>query len=169
MMPEGMMMSAISVNRRRLSAVFIALCALIPFLTASGNENLRTVPIQLPSGTIISAEVADTFEGVRTGLMFRESMPSGEGMLLVFHDLDFHVIWMKNCRISLDIIWLSPEYRIVHLEEHVPPCLSDPCPSYRTMQKARYVLEVNAGVIREEGLALGDSLILLEPLADPAP
>jgi len=145
-------------------------CALVPVfilaaaLSASEIENRRTVHLQFPGGTIVTAEIADSLNEVRTGLMFREFLEAGEGMLLVFKSPDFHTIWMKNCRIPLDIIWLSPEFRIVHIEENVPPCLEDPCPSYRTMQKARYVLEVNAGVVRVEGLSLGDDLILLDPL-----
>lgn len=143
-----------------LAPVFI----LSPALSASEIENRRTVHLQFPGGTIVTAEIADTLDSVRTGLMYRDYLEAGEGMLLVFTALDFHTIWMKNCRIPLDIIWLSPEFSIVHMEENVPPCREDPCPSYGTMQKARYVLEVNAGVVRDEGLSLGDSLILLEPL-----
>ena len=55
------------------------------------------------------------------GLMFRPSLPEDRGMLFVFGELDFHGIWMKNCRFPIDIVWLDEERRVVHVGRRCPP------------------------------------------------
>jgi hypothetical protein len=67
---------------------------------------------------------------------------------------------MKNCRVSLDLVWLSEGLTVVHLEKRVPPCRRDPCPSYLPMRKARLVLEVKAGMAEKAGLRVGDPVRL---------
>jgi uncharacterized membrane protein (UPF0127 family) len=92
------------------------------------------------------------------GLMFRPSLPLDRGLLFVFDDLDFHGIWMKNCRFPIDIVWLDEERRVVHVAEAVPPCKAEPCPVYQPMKKAAYVVEINAGQARREKATLGSRL-----------
>jgi uncharacterized membrane protein (UPF0127 family) len=90
--------------------------------------------------------------------MFRERISGEEGMLFLFPRDGFHSFWMKNCRVSLDLVWLSLDRKVVHIERDLPPCHRDPCPSYLPMQKARYVLEVAAGTAARTGLKVGDSV-----------
>jgi uncharacterized membrane protein (UPF0127 family) len=66
--------------------------------------------------------------------------------------------WMKNTLIPLDIIWLDEQKRIVYVGHDIPPCRADPCPSYPPNAKARYVLEVAAGVAAKHRLKVGDAL-----------
>ena len=99
--------------------------------------------------------------------MFREKITDQEGMVFLFDQLDFHSFWMKNCRVSLDIVWLDELWRVVHLETNLPPCKKDPCPSYAPMQTARYVLEVQGGLAAREGVKVGDHIIFKRPSAQP--
>jgi uncharacterized membrane protein (UPF0127 family) len=85
-------------------------------------------------------------------------LPADRGVLLVFRGSGFHGIWMKNCRFPIDIIWIDEERRVVHVAENVPPCRSDPCPSYEPLRRASYVLEVNAGQARQDGATVGATL-----------
>jgi len=114
------------------------------------------IPIGFPSGRKIQAELAITPEKRARGLMFRESLDADRGMLFVFPEAAFHDFWMKNCRFPIDMIWLSTEKRIVHIERAVPPCQEDPCPTYGPFRKAQYVLEVVADFSLQEELRLGD-------------
>jgi len=118
-------------------------------------QQTRTIAIQLPSGTKITAEVADTPSKRLVGLMFRDQLPHNQGMLFIFENTDFHGIWMKNCRIPLDILWLDQSRKVIHTEENVPPCQFDPCHIYYPLQKALYVLELNTGLIAKEKIRLG--------------
>ena len=122
----------------------------------AAQEKLEETTLGFPSGRQVQAELAVTSDQRARGLMFRDSLDSGRGMLFVFPQSDFHAFWMKNCQFPIDIIWLSPEKKIVHIERAVPPCKEDPCPSYGPMRKAKYVVEVVANFSKEEKLQLGD-------------
>jgi uncharacterized membrane protein (UPF0127 family) len=125
-------------------------------LTASAGP--QVIPLTMPSGKVLQAEVMVKDEDRAMGLMFRPSLPLDRGLLFVFEELDFHGIWMKNCRFPIDIVWLDEERRVVHLAEAVPPCKADPCPVYQPMKKAAYVVEINAGQARREKATLGSRL-----------
>ena len=92
------------------------------------------------------------------GLMFRPSLPRDRVLLFVFGTMDFHGIWMKNCKFPIDIVWLDEQRKVVHVAEAVPPCKADPCPVYQPMQRAAYVVEMNAEQARAEKVALGAAL-----------
>jgi hypothetical protein len=130
------------------------------FLVFSSLEcgKKKFVKIFLPDGFSITAELAISDEERQLGLMFREKLDPDQGMLLVFKDEDFHFIWMKNMKISLDILWLDKEKRIVHIERNVPPCKKPPCASYSSRIPASYVLEIQAGMADKKKLKLYDRL-----------
>ena len=119
---------------------------------------LEETAVRFPSGTTIQAELALTPDQRASGLMFRDSLEANRGMLFVFPEPAFHDFWMKNCRFLIDIIWLSAEKRIVHIERAVPPCKEDPCPTYGSLRKALYVIEVVAEFSSREKLRLGDPI-----------
>jgi uncharacterized protein len=116
------------------------------------------VPLTLPSGKVLQAEVMVKDEDRAMGLMFRPSLPLDRGMIFLFETADFHGIWMKNCRFPIDILWLDEEKRVVHVAESVPPCKADPCPVYNPMRRASYVIELNAGQARKEKAVVGSTV-----------
>jgi len=116
------------------------------------------IPLGLPSGKVLQVEVMVEDPDRAMGLMFRPSLPEDRGMLFIFEALDFHGIWMKNCKFAIDIVWLDEHKRVVHLAEHTPPCKADPCPVYAPLRKAAYVVEIGAGQARGEKVALGSLL-----------
>lgn len=118
----------------------------------------REIPMTLPSGKVLTVEVMVKDEDRAMGLMFRPSLPQERGMLFVFGSLDFHGIWMKNCRFPIDIVWLDEARTVVHVAEAVPPCKTDPCPVYQPLRRAAYVVELNAGQARREKALVGASL-----------
>ena len=113
------------------------------------------IPLQLPSGQQLQVEVMVEDADRALGLMFRSSLPEDRGLLFVFDDVDFHGIWMKNCRFPIDIIWLDEQRRIVHVAEGAPPCRADPCPVFEPLRRASYVLELNAGQAGREEAVVG--------------
>jgi uncharacterized membrane protein (UPF0127 family) len=122
------------------------------------------VPLTLPSGKVLQVEVMVEDEDRALGLMFRPSLPEDRGMLFVFESVDFHGIWMKNCKFPIDILWLDADRRIVHVQEGAPPCpkqLEDRCPVYSPLRKAAYVVELGAGQARREGAIVGGTVSFL--------
>jgi len=127
------------------------------------------VPVTLPDGTVVSAEIADDPREIRIGMMGRQEVPEGEGMLFVFPEPGHRSFWMKNCLVSLDIVWLAgtPEGgRVIHVEASAPPCEKDPCPSYMPGRRAHYVLELGAGRAARHGVVRG-SVVTFEPPPKP--
>lgn len=116
------------------------------------------IQVFFPNGKIITAELAVSDAERARGLMNREIINPDQGMLFVFDNEGVHSMWMKNMLIPLDFLWLDREQRIVHIEENVPPCERDPCPSYASKIPAMYVLELKAGSIKQNGLNLYDKI-----------
>jgi uncharacterized protein len=142
--------------RRRVPLVGLPLGALT--LAAALQAAPAVVPLRLPSGKVLQSEVMVKDEDRAMGLMFRPSLPPDHGMLFVFDATDFHTIWMKNCKFPIDIVWLDDDHRVVDIAPSVPPCKVDPCPVYRPMRRARYVVEMNAGQAQREKVARGAAL-----------
>jgi uncharacterized membrane protein (UPF0127 family) len=116
------------------------------------------IPLTLPSGKEVKAELMVEDQDRAMGLMFRPSLPGDRVLLFVFDFVDFHGIWMKNCRFPIDIVWLDEEHQVVHLVEAAPPCRKEPCPVYQPMRKAAFVVEMNAGQAAGEGIEVGKAV-----------
>ena len=138
----------------------LALCLLLllsfPYYTLAGNDQTPSglIPITLPGGTLIHAELADTPQKRTEGLMYRTHLAPDRGMLFTFSQAQAWVFWMKNTKIPLDLIWINEKKQIVHIEQNVPICTrtDDSCPQYRPNESALYVLELAGG--RAESLKL---------------
>ena len=98
-------------------------------------------------------EVVSTREKMSLGLGGRETLEEDAGMLFVFSEPDFYGIWMKDMLFSIDIIWLDENFKVVHIEENVPP---DSYPEvFSPNEKAKYVFEVVAGTVENSGIFVG--------------
>ena len=139
--------------------------AILSVLLAALPTTAQDVPewavAVFPSGAEFSLEIAASDRERMRGYMFREEVPAEAGMLFLFEATEQHSIWMKNCRVALDIIWLDEEFRVVEIAPRAQPCPADgPCPSMQPMHVSRYVLEVAGGRAAEEKLARGDLVII---------
>lgn len=137
---------------RRLA--LLLLCA----LALSGCADAGQSWVEL-GGKRYSVEIASTEEARARGLMFRDAMAEGHGMIFIHDEQMPQSYWMKNTRIPLDILYFDNDHKLVAQQRNVPPCsLGDSCPSYPSNVPARYVLELNAG--QAERLKLQDGAIL---------
>lgn len=132
-----------------------ALAFLLVLVVRAAAAAPAVIPLTLPSGKVLQVEVMLSDEDRAMGLMFRPSLAPDRGMLFLFETPAFHGIWMKNCKFPIDIVWLDETKRVVHLAEKVPPCKADPCPVYEPLRKATWVVELNAGQARREGVVVG--------------
>ncbi len=103
----------------------------------------------------LDIEIADTDFDIQTGLMYRESMEKHQAMLFVFNDESERYFYMKNTKIPLDIIYLDANKTIVSFQKNTKPMDESSLPSNAP---AKYVLEVNAGLVDIWSLAIGDSI-----------
>lgn len=100
----------------------------------------------------VTAEIADTEDERRRGLMFREELPANHGMLFVFPDEAPRSFWMRNTEIPLSIAYIDADGRIVSMHE-MTPFSEEPVPSRGA---AQYALEVNRGELAANGVQVGD-------------
>lgn len=139
-------------------------CFASPLTAAALITTLNACSVQAsgPSaelkGQRFSLEIVNDDAARARGLMFRDSMPADHGMLFLFDDMRPRVFWMKNTHIPLDILYFDQEYKLVSVQERVPPCRSDPCAQYPSTGPAQYVLELNSGVAGQLGVKPGDKL-----------
>ena len=139
--------------------IFFAACTRQPASPPPPAPAAQNGPrIVLPDGFVVNVEVANTDELRAQGLMFRDHLNPGAGMIFFFESDGVYPFWMKNTLIPLDMIWIDDQKKIVHIAPNVPPCKADPCPSVPAGANAKYVLEVAAGVAARHNLANGQTL-----------
>jgi uncharacterized membrane protein (UPF0127 family) len=100
----------------------------------------------------VSVEIAESEAARERGLMWREQLPDGQGMLFVFPAASQHSFWMANTLISLDMVFLDDEWKVVGTLEALPPGSREP---RGVSQPSRYVLEVPAGWLSRSGITVG--------------
>ena len=144
--------------RLKPTAPFLFFILLIATDVSSAQKTAVAV---LPDKTRLHLELADTPQTMTRGLMFRKKLAPDGGMLFVYETERFPSIWMKNCFIHMDILWLSSEGRIVYFEKNVPPCRKNPCATYAPLSRAKYVMEIHAHTIAKHNLQIGDSIELV--------
>src|SRR3990172_9511896 len=108
----------------------IILVGMFSFLTGCGNPSSPAPNEVCFERTCFTVEFALTAEQHMRGLMWRESLSDGHGMLFVFPRSDNYLFWMKNTLIPLDMLWLDDTATVIYIEEQVQPCVLDPCPKY---------------------------------------
>ncbi len=100
----------------------------------------------------ILAELALRPEELERGLMFRESLEDGQGMLFVFPSIQVRSFWMKNTLIPLDMIFLDSARRIVGIVHQAQPGSTK---DVGVDEASQYVLEVPGGYCRRHGVRPG--------------
>jgi uncharacterized protein len=101
----------------------------------------------------IDIEIADDDAKAQQGLMYRKSMDENRGMIFIFKKPAMHSFWMKNTLISLDIIFLDENKKIIKIHKHTTPLSEKDLPSGGM---TLYVVEVIAGYTDKFGINEGD-------------
>lgn len=89
---------------------------------------------------VIPLEKMTTPNAISTGMMGRDSIDGG--MLFMFPDIGERSFWMKDCLISLDIIFII-DNKVTKVHRDCPPCNNTKCKSYYGI--ANKVLELPEG------------------------
>ena len=111
-------------------------------------------------GQRYTVEIADDNDERARGLMFRDELAAGTGMLFIHDSEEPEAYWMKNTKIPLDILYFDNARKLVAQQRDVPPCSAgNACPTYPSNAPARYVLELNAGEAAKLKLENGAELV----------
>lgn len=110
-------------------------------------------------GLTVEAEVAANSGSRKKGLSKKDSIPFNQGMLFAFENPGQYGIWMKDMRFAIDILWLDENKKIVDIAVDVPPQPGRrdlELAVYKPSHSAKYVLEINAGLVNLNGIQVGD-------------
>ena len=107
-------------------------------------------------------EIADTPESRAEGLMFRESLPAGSGMLFVYEKPGHATFWMKNTSIPLDMIFFDSQGRVTSIYRDAIPHDTSLIDGGEDVAAA---LEINAGMASRFGIDIGSQI--RHPSFDP--
>ena len=140
--------------RRKLLAIIVLSISLMAGIGLAASAGLQTLEIVSRSGVhVFSVELA-TNDGERErGLMFRKSLPEGQGMLFDFGAERDVAMWMKNTLIPLDMIFIRADGQIARIAENTKPMSTRIIPSGEPVLA---VLEVAGGTAEKLGIAAGD-------------
>ncbi|HEY1015695.1 MAG TPA: DUF192 domain-containing protein [Herpetosiphonaceae bacterium] len=108
-------------------------------------------------GTTIAARasLADTFLSRGLGLMFRDGLPEGGGLIL-YPNNNIHMFFM---RFAIDVLFVDRDNRVVGLRHEFKPWRP-----FAGARHARYTIELPAGILAATGTEVGDQLALTPPL-----
>ena len=104
---------------------------------------------------IFDVEIADSLEEQSRGMMYRETVPEMTGMLFEFAEPKVATIWMKNTAVSLDILFVRSNGKILKIEHSATPYSLRSASSEAPIAA---VLELGAGQALELGIKPGDRI-----------
>ena len=110
-----------------------------------------------------AVEIADDEAERAQGLMNRDRLGSGSGMLFVYDAPSDVAFWMKNTLIPLDMIFLDDAGRVTRVHENAVPGDLTPIPG---PPETLLVLEIKGGLAAR--LGLGEGAVLRHPALDSA-
>ena len=119
-------------------------------LIACGGSRLPTQRIII-DGHSMSVEVANTQASQQEGLMNRDSLAAGKGMIFVYEDKEPRTFWMKDTRIPLAIAFIEDDGTILKIAHMRPQDTS----RTKSLYPVSYALEVNEGWFADQGVEKG--------------
>lgn len=155
------MTSAFRIGRALLLAAALSASALPACKGPEAKAETLISPLEPLTITTASGvhrfqvEIADDETERQNGLMWRESLAPGRGMLFDFKAEAPRSFWMKNTLIPLDIIYIAADGTVVSIAPMATPKSEAPIPSHG---EALGVLEIAGGRAGELGVKPGDKV-----------
>ena len=124
---------------------------------AQFHDNIRLKT--LIGGVTLDTEVAKSDAKRNVGLSGRSGLSGSQGMLFVFNGYGKYAIWNKDMLFPIDVLWIKDE-KIVDIYENMAATSADSKNIIvAPKQDANFVLEVNAGFVKEHGIKVSDKIV----------
>ncbi|PIP74496.1 MAG: hypothetical protein CO135_02995 [Candidatus Levybacteria bacterium CG_4_9_14_3_um_filter_35_16] len=103
--------------------------------------------------------VAKTGKEQEIGLSKYSALPKDQAMIFPFGKENYYGFWMKNMKFPIDIIFIR-KGKVVTIYENVKPpkSVNDTLPVYQPTQVSDTVVEINAGLAKEQKIKTGDKI-----------
>jgi uncharacterized membrane protein (UPF0127 family) len=148
----------------RIAARLLIAFAMTSAAMAQQGPQPALPAVQLQIGLyLINAEVAATYGTRMQGLMMREKMAPGDGMLFVFPERDRQCMWMKNTLLPLSVAFMDDTGVILNIEDMKPQTEDSHC----SAREARYALEMNLGWFKAKNIKAGAKIGGLDKAGPP--
>ncbi len=144
------------------ATVAVAVMSFKVFLFFSQKDNMSQAPLSYRTinvyigQKVVDTQIADTPAAQALGLGGRAGISANAAMLFVFSESERYGFWMKDMRFSIDMIWLDENKNVVFIKDNVSPATFPEV--FMPNAPARYVLEVNAGFAKENGVKIGSKI-----------
>lgn len=128
--------------------------AAVPTRRSPLPQTGKPIRLTLPDGGSVRADYSRDPALRAQGLMHRDRLAAGDGMLFFLPDDGPHPFFMRGVRMALDILWLDGEGRVLHVETGTPGA-ETALPADLTRAIGRWVLELAGGEAARRGLTAG--------------
>lgn len=161
--------------RRPVIIVLIILVVLLPAVSlvrCQGDKNIKpggTVTVTI-AGKAFKLEIAADQASITQGLMGRESIPDGTGMIFIMPDAQYRGFWMKNCLTDMDIVFLDARGYVTathHMVTEPPQQEGETLAAYEARLKryqsgypAQFALELPPGSVEQLNVRFEDRINL---------
>lgn len=127
---------------------------MVSFARAQEPFQKERLIIEKPDGARYEFEVelAVTPQQRGQGLMYRRELEADAGMLFLYTDEDYRFMWMKNTYLSLDMLFIARDGRVVDLNERTVPLSTE---TIRSSRPVMAVLELAGGTLSKLGIDIG--------------
>lgn len=136
--------------------VFLIALLVVSCSKKDENNALENLSIKTSNGEIAyKVEVAEEPQELMTGLMNRDILAADNGMIFSIDPAREVSMWMKDTKIPLDMLFVTPDGKIVWIAENAAPMsenqITNPTP-------VRAVIEINGGDVKKHNIKIGDSV-----------
>ena len=122
-----------------------------PAYSNQAQPKLRVIRLWLGTNEL-KAEVARSASEIATGMMHRTKMAENEAMLFVFFRPRRAAFYMRNTILPLSCAYIGSDGAILEIHDMKP---LDETPIVASTDQVQYVLEVNQGWFKREGVNVG--------------
>ncbi|MDP1723021.1 MAG: DUF192 domain-containing protein [Candidatus Gottesmanbacteria bacterium] len=143
---------------KKLIAIAIILVGIFSIWFYSRHPLQTTVTVR---NTTFIVDVAVTAKEKEVGLGNRGSLTPDRGMLFVYDIKARYPFWMRNMHFPIDILWID-DRTIVDISKNVPTSDKplNQLPIYHPNVPVDKILEVNAGLVDEYAITVGDKIVI---------
>ena len=104
---------------------------------------------------VFTVEIANTPQEQEIGEMFRTTIPADRGMFFDWGTPREVPMWMKNCPVPEDMVFIGEDGRITHIAENTVPESETIIPSGGLV---RATLELQGGITEKLDIEVGDRI-----------
>ena len=147
--------------------IFVNCIVLLTGQLSLADPKCNREEVQIYNGLQLKAkfcvEIASSSEERQRGLMFREELGLGDGMMFVYDQPQSVSFWMKNTSIPLDIIFAESNGFISKVFKNAVPFSEAAIFGGHNVQ---YVIEINAGLTEALDIVAGNFIknIMVAPM-----